>query len=83
MARPGGLEPPTTGLENRCSIRLSYGRANGSGNWYRVYTRPDARSQPNARRTIHTRRISGSVKTSDSSWLALENSDTTEPAGPA
>ena len=27
MARPGGLEPPTTGLENRCSIRLSYGRA--------------------------------------------------------
>ena len=24
--RPGGLEPPTDGLEIRCSIRLSYGR---------------------------------------------------------
>ena len=26
-ARPGGLEPPTVGLEDRCSIRLSYGRS--------------------------------------------------------
>jgi hypothetical protein len=25
--RPGGLEPPTVGLEIRCSIRLSYGRS--------------------------------------------------------
>ena len=25
-SRPGGLEPPTVGLEIRCSIRLSYGR---------------------------------------------------------
>lgn len=25
MAGPGGLEPPTHGLEIRCSIRLSYG----------------------------------------------------------
>ena len=27
-ARPAGLEPATDGLENRCSIRLSYGREN-------------------------------------------------------
>ena len=26
MVRPEGLEPPTGGLEIRCSIRLSYGR---------------------------------------------------------
>jgi hypothetical protein len=28
--RPGGLEPPTDGLEIRCSIRLSYGRSTQS-----------------------------------------------------
>ncbi len=29
MARPEGLEPPTTGLEGWCSIRLSYGQIVG------------------------------------------------------
>ena len=26
QARPGGLEPPTPGSEDQCSIQLSYGR---------------------------------------------------------
>ena len=29
LAVPGGLEPPTNGLGNRCSVLLSYGTAVG------------------------------------------------------
>jgi hypothetical protein len=33
MARPEGLEPPTFGFEDRCSIQLSYGRTIFSIAW--------------------------------------------------
>jgi hypothetical protein len=43
MEAPGGVEPPTNGLGNRCSIQLSYGAAMPN---YR--TRVFARSSPAA-----------------------------------
>ena len=37
MARPGRFEPPTYGLEVRCSIQLSYGRTIKTKNFYQIY----------------------------------------------
>jgi hypothetical protein len=37
VVRPEGLEPPTGGLEIRCSILLSYGRRRRRGKARRVY----------------------------------------------
>ena len=31
LLRPEGLEPPTTGSEDRCSVQLSYGRNDSTG----------------------------------------------------
>ena len=33
MEAPGGVEPPTNGLGNRCSIHLSYGATAGLGHY--------------------------------------------------
>ena len=36
MARQEGFEPSANGLEGRCSIHLSYWRADGRGDWIRT-----------------------------------------------
>ena len=51
--RPAGLEPATDGLENRCSIRLSYGRIDGSGTRRRI-AGPATRVTRNAPGRIRT-----------------------------
>ena len=42
MVRPEGLEPPTGGLEIRCSIQLSYGRTGDRRGARRVLQRQTA-----------------------------------------
>jgi hypothetical protein len=62
LARPEGLEPPTLGSEDRCSIQLSYGRAVGAH-----YARPRRLAQETGaaagRRPRHLQGIAG--------WAAL------------
>ena len=57
--RPAGLEPATDGLENRCSIHLSYGRSQAGAaralHRRRIGTRPATRAAPGRIRTCDLR----------------------------